>query len=65
MKRTEREVYDFTKKKLQEAQGKLAKIGDGYKYSDRLDTECCMLEAKIKAYEEVLNFIGTIRTKGE
>ena len=65
MKRTEREIYDFVKKKLEEAKDKLAKIGDGYKYSDNLDTECCVLEAKIKAYEEVLNFIGTIRTKGE
>ena len=65
MKRTERDIYDFVKKKLEEAKDELTKIGDGYKYSNNLDTKCCVLEAKIEAYEEVLNFIGTIRTKGE
>lgn len=58
MGRTEKGIRNFVKKKLEEAKGKLAKIGDGYKYSNNLDTECCVLEAKIKAYEEVLNFIS-------
>ena len=65
MKATEKEICGFVKKKLEEAKDKLAKIGDGYKYSDNLDTECCVLEAKIKAYDEVLNFVGAAGTKGE
>lgn len=62
MKRTEKEIYDFIKKKILEAEDELAKIGDGYKYSNNLDTKCCVLEAKIGAFEEILNFIGTIRS---
>ena len=58
MEKTGKKIYDFVKKKLDEAKDKLAKIGDGYKYSNNLDTECCVLEANIKAYEEVLSFIS-------
>ena len=58
MERTGKKIYNFVKKKLDEAKDELAKIGDGYKYSDNLDTKCCVLEAKIKSYEEVLKFIS-------
>ena len=59
MKRTEREIYDFVKKKLEEAEARRSGeevISDKAIYG---------LDKKIEAYEEVLNFIGTIRTKGE
>lgn len=57
MKRTEREIYDFVAKKLEKAKEELKLLGTtAYKITK---------EAKIEAYEEVLNFIGTIRTKGE
>ena len=58
MKKTEKKIHDFVKKKLEEAKDELAKIGDGYKHSDRLDTKCCVLGAKIEAYEEMLDFIS-------
>ena len=62
MKRTEKEIYDFIKKKIDESEDELSKIGDGYKYSDRLDTHCRVMEAEIWAYKAVLNFIDTIRS---
>lgn len=59
MKRTEREIHDFVKKKLEEAEAR--------KSSEEMISDKAIygLDKKIEAYEEVLNFIGTIRTKGE
>lgn len=59
MKRTEKDIYDFVKKKLEEAETR--------KSSEEVISDKAIygLNKKIEAYEEVLNFIGTIRTKGE
>lgn len=54
MKRTEREIYDFVVRKLEEAKAQRLR----QPFTSRESGE---LGAKIEAYEEVLNFIGTIR----
>ena len=58
-KRTEKDIYDFVKKKLEETEAR--------KSSEEVISDKAIygLDKKIEAYEEVLNFIGTIRTKGE
>lgn len=58
MKRTEKDIYDFVNRKLEEA--KVRRFRQPF-----TSRESGELGAKIEAYEEVLNFIGTIRTKGE
>ena len=58
MKRSEKEIYDFVKKKLEEAKEERFR----QPFLDYIKGD---LNGKIEAYEEVLNFIGTIRTKGE
>ena len=55
MKKTEKQIYDFVASKKQQTKCKIV--------DDWLNEE--LYRAKIEAYEEVLNFIGTIRTKGE
>ena len=58
MKRTEKEIYDFVAKKLEEAKGR--------RFRQRVTSlESCELGAKIEAYEEVLNFIGTVRSNSK
>ena len=63
MKRTERDIYDFVKKNLEEAKDRLSYLTSINPHFDEKEQSECL--AKIEAYEEVLNFIGTIRTKGE
>lgn len=57
MKRTEKDIYDFVNRKLEEATKECSHETNlymaGYNYGQK------------EAYHEVLNFIGTIRTKGE
>lgn len=59
MKRTEKEIYDFVCKKLEEAKEQRLRQP---LFTSRESGE---LGAKIEAYHEVLDFIGTVRTKGE
>ena len=55
MKRTEKEIYDFVAKKLEEAKVQ--------RFRQRATSrESGELGAKIEAYHEVLNFIGTVRS---
>ena len=67
MKRTEKDIYDFTKKKLLECDEMLRhKRKKPLPILEELASkEMVEIRAKREAYEEVLNFIGTIRTKGE
>ena len=55
MKRTEKDIYDFVAKKLEEAKARRLR-------QRATSRESGELGAKIEAYEEVLNFIGTIRS---
>lgn len=54
MKRTEKDIYDFVNRKLEEAKAQRLR----QPFTSRESGE---LGAKIEAYHEVLNFIGTIR----
>lgn len=58
--KTEKNIYDFVKKKLDHTDKIL-------RHKEPNGTGLSVLEliATREAYEEVLNFIGTIRTKGE
>lgn len=73
MKRTEKDIYDFVKKKLKENKEDIRLLTEAMNggclvsaVMEKQDKERLnSLLAKQEAYEEVLNFIGTIRTKGE
>jgi hypothetical protein len=60
MKRTEKEIYDFVKKKF-DYTDKIIK----HKVPNGTGLSVLELIATREAYENVLNFIGTVRTKGE
>ena len=57
-KKTEKDIYDFVNRKLEETKAQRLR----QPFTSRKSGE---LGAKIEAYEEVLNFIGTIRMKGK
>lgn len=67
MKRTEKDIYDFTKKKLLECDEMLRHKREKPLpiLKELASKEMVEIRAKREAYEEVLNFIGTIITKGE
>ena len=65
MKRTERDIYDFVAKKLEEVNDKMSDLTTQSGVSADNQYLFTLYQTKQEAYEEVLNFIGTIRTKGE